>query len=49
MTSNKQTLKDEDGDSPDWLELHNTGPGAVPLAVRGGGGPRVYGSTGGKR
>lgn len=40
MTSNKQTLKDEDGASPDWVELYNRGPGAVSLAVRGGGSGR---------
>lgn len=35
MVSNKQTVKDEDGTSPDWLELYNRGPGAVSLSVRG--------------
>ena len=31
MTSNLDTLLDEDGDSPDWIELHNDGAAAVPL------------------
>jgi len=35
MISNKQTLKDEDGDYPDWLELQNTGTAPLSLAVRG--------------
>ena len=42
MTDNKATIKDEDGASPDWVELHNTGSSAVSLAVRA---PHVY-STG---
>lgn len=36
MTSNKATLKDEDGSSSDWLELHNAGTTPLSLAVRGG-------------
>jgi hypothetical protein len=32
MTSNGDTLTDENGDSPDWFELFNPGPSAVPLA-----------------
>lgn len=32
MTSNGTTLTDENGDSPDWFELFNPGPDAVPLA-----------------
>lgn len=35
QSSNKQTIKDEDGASPDWLELFNSGTDAVSLAVRG--------------
>ncbi len=41
QTSNKATVKDEDGASPDWLELYNTGTATVSLAVgaqAGGGG-----------
>ena len=30
--SSNSTYTDEDGDSPDWFELHNTGPAAVDLA-----------------
>lgn len=33
MTSNKATIKDEDGSSPDWIELHNVGSSAVSLTV----------------
>lgn len=33
MTDNKATIKDEDGASPDWIELHNVGGSAVSLAV----------------
>ncbi|KAL4445750.1 hypothetical protein ABPG77_008949 [Micractinium sp. CCAP 211/92] len=32
MTENKATIKDEDGSTPDWIELHNTGSSAVSLA-----------------
>lgn len=32
MTSNGATLRDEDGDSPDWFELFNTGEDEVSLA-----------------
>lgn len=32
MTSNGSTLSDENGDSPDWIELHNTGTETVDLA-----------------
>ncbi len=31
MASNTQTLRDEDGDSPDWIELHNFGTQTVNL------------------
>lgn len=31
MAANASTLADEDGDFPDWIELHNTGGGAVDL------------------
>ncbi len=31
LASNTQGLEDEDGDKPDWLELHNPGAGAVDL------------------
>ena len=31
MASNGQTLSDGDGNSPDWIELFNAGPGAVDL------------------
>lgn len=31
MASNGNTLADEDGDFPDWIELYNDGPGAVNL------------------
>lgn len=34
MTANKQALKDEDGSSSDWVELHNTGTDTVSLGVR---------------
>lgn len=37
MTDNKATIKDEDGSTPDWIELHNTGSSAVSLAVSQGG------------
>jgi hypothetical protein len=32
MADNDQTLNDEDGDSSDWLELHNAGATAVNLS-----------------
>ncbi|KAL4425868.1 hypothetical protein ABPG75_009884 [Micractinium tetrahymenae] len=32
MTDNKATIKDEDGATPDWIELHNTGGSTVGLA-----------------
>ncbi|NLF40195.1 lamin tail domain-containing protein, partial [bacterium] len=32
MAANSKTLSDEDGDSSDWLELYNDGPGAVNLS-----------------
>jgi hypothetical protein len=35
MISNKQSVRDEDKDSPDWLELYNRGTAAVSLSVRG--------------
>jgi hypothetical protein len=35
MISNKQSVRDEDKDSPDWLELYNRGTTAISLAVRG--------------
>ena len=31
MTNNVTTLLDEDGESPDWIELHNDGDAAVDL------------------
>lgn len=31
MASNRTTVADEDGDHPDWIELHNSGPEAVDL------------------
>lgn len=35
MTSNGSTLKDENGDSPDWIELFNAGSTEVSLAGYG--------------
>ncbi|NIP93109.1 MAG: choice-of-anchor D domain-containing protein, partial [Akkermansiaceae bacterium] len=32
MASNGQTLDDGDGDSSDWIEIHNAGPGAADLS-----------------
>lgn len=32
MADNNNTVLDEDGDSPDWIELYNDGPQAVDLA-----------------
>lgn len=37
QTSNKITIKDEDGTASDWLELFNSGSSTVSLAVSGGG------------
>ena len=31
MSSNGETLQDENGDSPDWVELYNAGSSAVNL------------------
>ncbi|MGB0952645.1 MAG: CotH kinase family protein [Planctomycetota bacterium] len=31
MASNQGALLDEDGDSSDWIEIHNPGPGALDL------------------
>jgi hypothetical protein len=31
MAQNQTVLADEDGDFPDWIELHNPGPGAINL------------------
>src|SRR4051794_3153101 len=31
LTENKGGLRDEDGGSPDWIEIHNPGPEAVDL------------------
>lgn len=31
MTNNLDTLLDEDGESPDWIELYNDGDASVPL------------------
>lgn len=31
LASNSGGLKDEDGDSPDWVEIHHPGPGPVNL------------------
>lgn len=36
QTSNKITVKDEDGAASDWLELFNGGASTVSLAVGGG-------------
>ena len=33
MTANSHSLRDENGDSPDWIELFN--PGAVPVSLAG--------------
>ncbi|PYK01825.1 MAG: hypothetical protein DME23_03230 [Verrucomicrobia bacterium] len=33
MTANSRTLLDENGDSPDWIELYN--PGAAPVRLTG--------------
>lgn len=33
MASNGQTIRDEDGQSPDWIEIHN--PGSSPLDLGG--------------
>ena len=33
LTSNSGGLRDEDGDSPDWVEIHN--PGAAPVNLAG--------------
>lgn len=35
MSSNGATLADENGDSPDWIELYNAGPAALDLAGYG--------------
>ena len=32
MAENDGSLKDQDGASPDWIELHNTGPNLIDLA-----------------
>src|SRR5262245_19126850 len=32
MASNNRTLNDEDGEQPDWIEIHNPGPLAADLA-----------------
>lgn len=32
MSDNDDTLEDGDGESPDWIELHNPGPAPVDLA-----------------
>src|SRR5688572_12795357 len=32
LTSNGGGLRDEDLESPDWIEIYNSGPGAVNLA-----------------
>ena len=31
MSANRQALRDEDGDTPDWVELRNAGPAPVNL------------------
>ncbi len=31
QAANKQTLSDSDGDSPDWVEIYNSGPGSADL------------------
>ena len=31
VTSNQNTFYDEDGDTPDWIELYNTSANSVPL------------------
>ena len=35
VSSNNTTFSDEDGDTPDWLELYNAGPAAVNLGGYG--------------
>jgi hypothetical protein len=35
MTSNSETISDQDGDYPDWIELHNFGKSAVNLKGMG--------------
>jgi hypothetical protein len=35
MTSNTHTLLDENGDSPDWIEIHNPGSTSASLAGYG--------------
>ncbi|MCA9527709.1 MAG: CotH kinase family protein, partial [Myxococcales bacterium] len=35
LASNQTGLLDEDGDTPDWIELHNAGPDPVDLAGYG--------------
>jgi hypothetical protein len=32
LASNQSGLTDEDGDRPDWIEIHNPGPDPLPLA-----------------
>ncbi|NIP97846.1 MAG: lamin tail domain-containing protein, partial [Akkermansiaceae bacterium] len=32
MASNDRSVTDEDGDSSDWIEIHNPGPGAADLS-----------------
>ena len=32
MTSNGGVIADENGDTPDWIELFNPGPGVINLA-----------------
>ena len=32
MSSNRSTVADEDGDYPDWIEIHNSGRQAIDLA-----------------
>ncbi|MBN2202440.1 lamin tail domain-containing protein, partial [bacterium] len=32
MASNRNTIQDEDGDAPDWIELYNPGTQAADLS-----------------
>ncbi len=35
MSSNQATIEDEDGDSPDWIEIYNNGDSTIDLAGYG--------------
>jgi len=48
MADNEDTLRDGDGDSPDWVELYNPGPGPVALGgwrLSDGDGTLVFGDA----